>query len=78
MKRADGASCEADLLQHTQCHKGVGGHMRMETAQRSSLWLGPVPASDFSPWQKAFSGESNGTEAEQKLHSSSVMYSQME
>ena len=64
-KNCGGASFEEYLWQHVQNQEGEAGQTCMQTAHRASLWLWPTPPLHFAPWQKAISGDSNGTHAEQ-------------
>lgn len=65
LKSGSGVNLNADLWQHTQNHSGVQGQTCIQTAHLNNLWCLPLPLLPFSPWQKATSGDSKGTDAEQ-------------
>lgn len=70
-----GGNFVAHLLQHMQCQEGLVGRICRVTAHLSSLCLWLHSLFPFPPEHIAYSVASNGTTAEQKLHSSSSLYS---
>lgn len=71
LKSGSGANLNPDLWQQTQYHRGVVGQTCILTTHLNNLWFLTSPV-EFSPWQKPNSGDSNGTDAEQKLHVSTA------